>query len=43
LRPGDIAKALGVESKEVSKVVKDLKKEGLIIFPKRCYYGLKEE
>ena len=39
VRPGDIAKALGVESKEVSKVIKDLKTKGLIHSPKRCYYA----
>ena len=39
LRPGDIAKELGVESKEVSKVIAGLKKEGKVISPKRCYYA----
>lgn len=43
LRPGDIAKELGIDSKEVSKVIKKLKAEGKIISPKRCYYSLKEE
>ena len=28
LRPGDIAKELGVDSKEVSKAIAELKKEG---------------
>ncbi|MBW1784644.1 MAG: transcriptional regulator [Deltaproteobacteria bacterium] len=40
VRPGDIAKVLGVESKEVSKVISSLKKEGKVISPKRCYYSL---
>ncbi|NOY24044.1 MAG: transcriptional regulator [Acidobacteria bacterium] len=39
LRPGDIAKALSLDSKEVSKVVKELKAEGKIISPKRCFYA----
>ncbi len=39
VRPGDVAKALGVESKEVSKAIKELKKEGKVISPKRCYYA----
>ncbi|RLI80171.1 transcriptional regulator [Archaeoglobales archaeon] len=41
LRPGDIAKKIGVESKEVSKVIKELKREGKIHSPKRCYYAPK--
>ncbi|MBC8419430.1 MAG: transcriptional regulator [Desulfobacterales bacterium] len=40
VRPGDIAKILGVESKEVSKVINSLKKKGAVISPKRCYYSL---
>ena len=42
VRPGDIAKILGVESKEVSKAINSLKKQGKIISPKRCYYSLPE-
>ncbi|MBQ8665159.1 MAG: transcriptional regulator [Mailhella sp.] len=37
VRPGDIAKALGVDSKEVSKACAELKKAGKIYSPKRCY------
>ena len=43
LRPGDIAKMTGIESKEVSKIIKELRKEGLVDSPKRCYYALKKE
>jgi Mn-dependent DtxR family transcriptional regulator len=39
VRPGEVAKALGIESKEVSKAIKTLKKEGKIHSPKRCYYA----
>ncbi len=39
VRPGDIAKATGLESKEVSKIIKELKAEGKVISPKRCYYA----
>ena len=42
VRPGDIAKILGIESKEVSKAIKELKKEGKVISPKRCYYSVSE-
>ena len=41
LRPGDIAKAISIESKEVSKIIKELREEGKVHSPKRCYYGLK--
>lgn len=40
VRPGDIAKELGVDSKDVSKIIKKLKEEGKVISPKRCYYSL---
>lgn len=40
VRPGDIAKVLGVETKEISKVFQELKKQGKIMSPKRCYYAL---
>jgi Mn-dependent DtxR family transcriptional regulator len=38
VRPGEIAKALNVDSKEVSKAIKSLKEQGKVISPKRCYY-----
>ena len=41
LRPGDIAKETGIESKEVSKFIKELREEGKVYSPKRCYYALK--
>ncbi|MCK5312922.1 MAG: HTH domain-containing protein [Desulfobacteraceae bacterium] len=40
VRPGDIAKALEVDSKEVSKTIKALKEKGEVISPKRCFYSL---
>jgi Mn-dependent DtxR family transcriptional regulator len=42
VRPGDIAKTLGVESKDVSKAITKLKKEGKVISPKRCYYSVSD-
>ncbi len=42
MRPGDIAKMIYLESKEVSKYIKELKKEGRIYSPKRCYYDIKK-
>jgi Mn-dependent DtxR family transcriptional regulator len=41
VRPGDIAKETGIESKEVSKTIADLKKKGKVYSPKRCYYTIK--
>lgn len=40
VRPGEIAKALDVDSKQVSKAIKSLKQKGRVISPKRCYYSL---
>jgi Mn-dependent DtxR family transcriptional regulator len=39
VRPGDLAKELGVDGKEVSKAIDALKKEGKVVSPKRCYYA----
>ena len=36
VRPGDVAKALDADSKEVSKAIDELKKSGKIMSPKRC-------
>ncbi len=41
LRPGDVAKTTGIDSKDVSKIIKELTKDGKITSPKRCYYALK--
>ncbi|BCS89079.1 HTH domain-containing protein [Pseudodesulfovibrio sediminis] len=38
VRPGDIAKALDIDSKDVSKAIKELREDGSVISPKRCYY-----
>jgi len=43
VRPGDVAKMIGEESKAVSKIISDLKKKGKVISPKRCYYSLSDE
>jgi predicted transcriptional regulator len=41
LRPGEIAEQTGVDSKQVSKIIKELREEGKVFSPKRCYYALK--
>ena len=38
VRPGDVAKLIGEDSKAVSKAISELKKQGKVISPKRCYY-----
>ena len=43
VRPGEVADMIGGDSKEVSKVISKLKKNGTVISPKRCYYSLAEQ
>jgi len=43
LRPGDVAELIGEDSKDVSKVLGELKKKGKVISPKRCFYALGEK
>jgi DNA-binding IscR family transcriptional regulator len=38
MKAGEIAEASGLDKAEVDKVMKDLKKEGLIESPKVCYW-----
>ena len=40
VKPGDVAKKLGIESKAVSKAINELKKAGKVNSPKRCYYAV---
>lgn len=42
VKPGDVAKMIGAESKEVSKIISALKKEGKVMSPKRCYYSVSD-
>ena len=39
MRPGEIAEATGLESKEVSKILKKLKGTDAVCTPKRCFYA----
>jgi Mn-dependent DtxR family transcriptional regulator len=39
MRPGDIATAAGLDKDLVSKAIKELKKQGLVDSPKRCFYA----
>ncbi len=38
MKSAEIAEALGIDKKEVDKIIKKLKKENKITSPKRCYY-----
>jgi Mn-dependent DtxR family transcriptional regulator len=38
VKAGDVAKMIGADGKEVSKVMKDLKRKGKITSPKACFY-----
>jgi len=42
LRPGEVAEMIGEDGKTVSKIISDLKKQGIVISPKRCYYAPNE-
>jgi Mn-dependent DtxR family transcriptional regulator len=42
LRPGEVAEMIGEDGKTVSKIISDLKKQGKVISPKRCYYAPSE-
>ncbi|GBE53889.1 hypothetical protein BMS3Bbin15_00035 [archaeon BMS3Bbin15] len=42
LKYGEIADLTGIETKEVSKIIKSMKKEGKVKSPKRCYYAPSE-
>jgi uncharacterized membrane protein len=39
IRPGDVVKISGLPKDEVSKIIRDLKKQGEVISPKRCFYA----
>jgi Mn-dependent DtxR family transcriptional regulator len=41
VRPGDVAKMTGLDSKQVSAAIQNLKKEGKVISPKKCYWATK--
>jgi predicted transcriptional regulator len=38
LKGGEIAESAGVDKKLVDKALKELKEEGKIVSPKRCFY-----
>lgn len=42
LRPGDVAEKTGLDKDEVSKIINQLKKEGKVHSPKRCFWAPSE-
>jgi len=40
LKQGDLANLTGIDSKELTKIINNLKKEGKITSPKRCFYSI---
>jgi Mn-dependent DtxR family transcriptional regulator len=38
VRPAELAKMIGADSKEVSKAIKELKNKGKVRSPKACFY-----
>ncbi len=42
VRSGDVAAATGLDKKEVEKAMDQLKKEGKIVSPKRCFWEIKK-
>jgi len=41
LKVQDIVEKTGLDKKDIDKAIKDLKQEGLITSPKRCFYQAK--
>jgi len=39
VKAGDVAESTGIDKKEVSKIIRDLKKVGKVISPKNCFYA----
>ena len=42
VRPGEVAEVTGIDKKDLSKIIKELKKEGKIFSPKQCFYSITE-
>lgn len=40
VKPGDVAKLTQIDNKEMNIIFKELKAEGKIISPKRCFYSV---
>jgi len=41
MKGAEIAAAAGIDPKEVTKAIKKMKDDGLIVSPKNCYYAAK--
>lgn len=38
LKTNEVAELTAIDKKEVSKIISELKKDGTVVSPKRCYY-----
>jgi len=38
VKSGDVAAKIGLDSKEVGKIISKLQKDGVVVSPKRCFY-----
>jgi len=43
MRPGEIAEITGLDKDEVSKIIRELEKEGKLVSPRRCFYAPAEK
>lgn len=42
LKSGEVAELTGFDGKEIAKIITNLKKDGTIESPKRCFYQIKK-
>ncbi len=42
VKAAEVAQATGIDGKEVTKIIGALQKQGKVISPKACFYGLPE-
>ncbi|NOZ35816.1 MAG: MarR family transcriptional regulator [Chlorobi bacterium] len=42
LKTAEIAEKTGIDSKEIGKLIKELKSDDKIYSPKRCFYDIKK-
>lgn len=42
LKSGEVSEITGFDAKEITKIINNLKKDGTIESPKKCYYQIKK-
>lgn len=43
LKTGELVEKTGIDSKEISKLIKELQSEDKVYSPKRCYYDINKK